>query len=270
MSPVRRVAAFLRLLSQNGYMIRSLVVLELRKRYVGSLLGVFWSVVHPLIQLLIYYFVFSVVLQMRLGAEYAGTNYAIWLIAGLLPWMMFAEVLTRSADAVREQAAVIKKMVFPSEVLPIVKVGAAVVTHLIGLCLVLGLLAVVGEGISWRAILIVPYLVVVALLALGISWALAASNVYLRDIGHVVGAFVNIWFFITPIVYAPTLVPKSLQGLYALNPMIYAVEGYRAALLGRAGFDAYGFVYLGMFALLAFAIGGGVFRRLKPQFADVL
>lgn len=270
MSPFRRVAALLRLLYQNGYMIRSLVVMDLRKRYVGSLLGVFWSVIHPLIQLLIYYFVFSVVFRARLGAEYAETNYAVWLITGLLPWMMFSEVLTRSADAVREQAAVIKKMVFPSEILPIVKVAAAVVTHTIGLCLLLGLLGLVGDGVSWRVVLIVPYLIAVGVLALGISWALAASNVFLRDIGQVVSVFVNIWFFLTPIVYVQTLVPPSLQGLYSLNPMIYAVNGYRAAILGRAAVDVSGLLYLGVLGLAAFAIGGVVFKRLKPQFADVL
>jgi ABC-type polysaccharide/polyol phosphate export permease len=251
-------------------MIRSLVAMDLRKRYVGSLLGVFWSVIHPLIQLLIYYFVFSVVFKARLGAEYEHTNYAVWLITGLLPWMMFSEVLTRSADAVREQAAVIKKMVFPSEILPLVKVAAAVVTHMIGLCLLLGLLGVLGDGVSWRALLIVPYLMAVGLLALGVAWALAASNVFLRDIGQVVGVLVNIWFFLTPIVYVQTLVPPSLQGLYALNPMIYAVDGYRAAILGRAAIDVSGLLYLGVVGLAAFAVGGVVFKRLKPQFADIL
>jgi ABC-type polysaccharide/polyol phosphate export permease len=270
MNPFSRVAALLRLLYQNGYMIRSLVAMDLRKRYVGSLLGVFWSVIHPLIQLLIYYFVFSVVFKARLGAEYEHTNYAVWLITGLLPWMMFSEVLTRSADAVREQAAVIKKMVFPSEILPLVKVAAAVVTHMIGLCLLLGLLGVLGDGVSWRALLIVPYLMAVGLLALGVAWALAASNVFLRDIGQVVGVLVNIWFFLTPIVYVQTLVPPSLQGLYALNPMIYAVDGYRAAILGRAAIDVSGLLYLGVVGLAAFAVGGVVFKRLKPQFADIL
>ncbi|MFZ5876665.1 MAG: ABC transporter permease [Nitrospirota bacterium] len=270
MNPLPRVAALLRLLHQNGYMIRSLVALDLRKRYVGSLLGVFWSVVHPLIQLLIYYFVFSVVLKMRLGGEYAGTNYAVWLITGLLPWMMFAEVLTRSSDAVIEQAAVIKKMVFPSEILPIVKVAAAVVTHLIGLALLLCLLGVVGDGISWRVALIVPYLITIVFFALGISWALSAVNVFVRDIGQVIGVFVNIWFFLTPIVYSQTLVPNPLQGLYALNPMIYAVDGYRSAILGTGAVDVNGVAYLGLLGLAAFAIGGVVFKRLKPQFVDVL
>lgn len=270
MNPIRRLGLFLRLLNQNSYMIRSLVALDLRKRYIGSLLGVFWSVVHPLIQLLIYYFVFSVVLKMRLEGEYAGTGYAVWLIAGLLPWMMFAEVLGRSSDAVIEQAAVIKKMVFPSELLSIVRVLAAVVTHLIGLGLLVVLLAMSGHEISWRVVLITPYLAALMIFSLGISWLLSALNVFLRDIGQIVGVFVNIWFFLTPIVYAQTQVPESLKAVYALNPMIYAVDGYRAALLGTGSFDVNGIAYLGVLGVGAFAFGGVVFRRLKPQFADVL
>ncbi|MFZ5863093.1 MAG: ABC transporter permease [Nitrospirota bacterium] len=260
----------LRLLKQNSYMIRSLVVLDLRKRYVGSLLGVFWSVIHPLIQLLIYYFVFSVVLKMRLGGEYAGTNYAVWLIAGLLPWMMFAEVLGRSSDAVLEQAAVIKKMVFPSELLSIVRVLASVITHLIGLMLLVALLAISGHEVSGHIVLIAPYLAVLMVFSLGISWLLSALNVFLRDIGQVVGVFVNIWFFLTPIVYDHTLVPQSLKALYALNPMIYVVDGYRAALLGTGSFDVNGIAYLAALGMGVFALGGGVFRKLKPQFTDVL
>lgn len=270
MNPLTRIVALLRLLRQNSYMIRSLVALDLQKRYVGSLLGVFWSVVHPLIQLLIYYFVFSVVLKMRLGAEYGGTNYAVWLIAGLLPWMMFAEVLTRSSDAVLEQAAVIKKMVFPSEILPIVKIAAAVVTHLIGLCLLLVLLGVVGDGISWRVVLVAPYLMMIVLFALGIAWALSALNVFLRDIGQVVGVFVNIWFFLTPVVYAEHLIPERVRVVLILNPMYHAIEGYRAAILGKGAMNATGIIYLLVCGLVATVLGGVIFKRMKPEFVDVL
>lgn len=268
--PFLAIGALARLLHQNSYMIRSLVVRDLMKRYVGSLLGIFWSVIHPATQLGLYYFVFSVVLKMKLGPEYGGTHFAIWMITGLLPWMMFAEVVNRSPDAVVEQASVIRKMVFPSEILPIVKLTAATVNHFIGVVLLVGLLLVLGYGLPLTAFLVLPYFAVMAAFALGIAWALSSLNVYLRDIGQVVGVFVNIWFFLTPVVYARELVPASLQGVYALNPMLHVVEGYRSALLGRTAVDVAGLVYLAALGLVALTIGGMVFKKLKPRFADVL
>ncbi len=259
-----------RLLVQNSYMIRGLVARDIRKRYVGSLLGIFWSVVHPLIQLLLYYFVFAVVFKMRLGPEYGGTSIALWLIAGLLPWMMFAEVLNRSPEAVVEQSSVIKKMVFPSEILPIVKLAAAVLNHVIGLALLIALLLATGHVITSSLVLIVPYLLAMMFFSLGVSWALASLNVFLRDIGQVVVVFVNLWFFFTPIVYARELVPASLQPLYSVNPMLYVVEGYRTALLGQPGVQGPAFAYLLVVAFAAFAVGGLIFKKLKPTFGDVL
>lgn len=270
MKPFLMLGSLVRLILQNSYMIRSMVVRDILKRYVGSILGVFWSLIHPAIQMAIYYFVFSVVLKMKLGPEYGGTHFAVWLIAGLLPWLMFAEVVTRSPDAVVEQASVIKKTVFPSEILSIVKLTAASVNHLIGVILLLGLLLALGYGFSMKVLLIVPYFLAMAIFALGISWALSALNVYLRDIGQIITVFVNIWFFLTPVVYARHLVPERLEGLFVLNPMLHVVEGYRAALLGRAGFDLPELGYLFVFGFAVLAAGGVVFKRLKPQFADVL
>ncbi|MBI3608479.1 MAG: ABC transporter permease [Nitrospirae bacterium] len=267
---LRLVASLARLLRQNAYMIRAMVIRDMRARYMGSFLGFFWSVIHPLTQLLIYYFVFGVVMKMRLGPEYGGANYAVWLIAGLLPWMLFAEAVTRAPNAVLEQSSLVKKMVFPSEIFPIVNLTAAIVNHLIAVAILLGFLVLSGYGLSFKIALIFPYLFLTGLLVLGISWLLSAVNVFLRDIGQIISVVVNIWFFLTPVVYARQLIPDRLQALYALNPMLHVVEGYRAALLGRTDVDLAGVAYLLVAGLLAFGLGGLVFKKLKPAFADVL
>src|SRR3990172_624095 len=150
MNYLRMLIYFVKLLYKNSFMIRSMVIRDLRARYMGSYLGFFWSVIHPLTQLLLYYFLFSVVLKMRLGPEYGGTSFAIWLIAGLLPWMFFTEVVNRSPNAVLEQASVIKKMVFPSELLPFVHLTAAMVHHFLGLTILFGFLIVLGYGLSFN------------------------------------------------------------------------------------------------------------------------
>jgi len=268
--PFRLLVSLTRLVQQNAYMIRAMVVRDMRARYMGSFLGFFWSVIHPLTQLVLYYFVFAVVMKMRLGPEYSGTSYAFWLIAGLLPWMLFSEAVTRAPNAVIEQSNLVKKMPFPSEILPIVNLTAAIVNHLIGLTLLIGFLALLGEGVSVNILWVLPYLAVTTLFILGVTWLLSAVNVFLRDIGQIISVVVNIWFFLTPIIYPQNLVPDSVQGILRLNPMLHVVDGYRMAILGKGEVDIGGLAYVLVAGLVAFALGGMTFKKLKPAFADVL
>jgi lipopolysaccharide transport system permease protein len=251
-------------------MIKSLVVRDIRARYVGSFLGLFWSVIHPLSQLAIYYFVFSVILKVKLGPEYGGTHFAVWLLVGLLPWMLFSEVVMRAPSAVLEQANLIKKTVFPSEILPFSHLAAALVNHFIALSVIMSFIVFIGAGLSLKALLLMPYMIGVGISAMGLSWLLSAFNVFLRDIGQIIGVFINIWFYFTPIFYPKSLIPDSLQWLLELNPMLHAVEGYRMGLLGQNPPDIFGLVYLFTVGIFLFVIGGLVFKRLKPAFADVL
>ena len=270
MNYLRMFIHFVRLLYKNSYMIRSMVIRDLNTRYVGSLLGIFWSVIHPLTQLILYYFIFAVVFKIKLGPEYGGTNYAIWLIAGLLPWMFFAETVTKGATAVVEQSNLIKKMVFPSEIFPIVNLMAAMVSHIIGITILIFFLLLSGNGLSLQILLVFPYMLIATVFALGISWFVSSVNVFLRDVGQVIGVIVNIWFYLTPIVYTSASIPGKLQGLFRLNPMLYVVEGYRMALLGKINIVIISLSYLLLVTVAILVIGALTFRRLKPIFADVL
>lgn len=270
MQAARSLINFLRKIAQNRFMIRSLVVRDIRTRYMGSFLGIFWAFVHPLTQLIIFYFVFSVVLKARLGAQYAGTNYAVWLMSGMLPWMLFSEVVNRSPGAVLEQANLITKTVFPSEILPFAHVSAALVNHLILFVILLGFIMVLGPGLTLNLLWLPLYLFGVILFALGLAWFLSALNVFLRDIGQILGVLLNLWFFFTPIIYPSNLIPEGFRPFLALNPMVYPVEGYRMALLGKTAPDPVGLVILFAWGVAAFMFGGLVFKKLKPAFADVL
>jgi ABC-type polysaccharide/polyol phosphate export permease len=118
--------------------------------------------------------------------------------------------------------------------------------------------------------MILPYLLSIGLLTIGISWMLSSLNVYLRDIGQLIGVVVNIWFFLTPIIYPSNLILESLHGLFWLNPMLHIVDGYRMALLGKADMDIAGLLYLMFVSFSIFGLGSLTFRKLKPAFADVL
>ena len=184
--------------------------------------------------------------------------------------MFFTEVVNRSPNAVLEQASVIKKMVFPSELLPFVHLTAAMVNHFIGLTILFGFLIVLGYGLSFNILFVFLYLFAIGLFALGISWLLSSLNVFMRDIGQVISVVINIWFFLTPISYPGRMIPPSVKGLLRLNPMLHAVDGYRMALLGKADIDMTGLAYLLVVALITFTLGGLTFQKLKPAFADVL
>lgn len=251
-------------------MIRMMVIRDMRSRYMGSFLGIFWSIIHPLTQLMIYYFISSIVLKVKLGPDYQDTNFAIWLIAGLLPWMFFAEVINRSPGALLQYASLIKKMVFPFEILPLTHLVTAVINHLIGLLILLGFIFVAGYGVTLTLFGIVPYMLAIGILVMGISWVLSALNVFLRDIGQIIGVLVNIWFFLTPIIYPPHLIPESLQGLFGLNPMLYAVEGYRAAILGKSEIDIAGLSFILVLGIVTFIAGSIIFKKLRTVFSDVL
>lgn len=261
---------FGRQLYQNSYMIRSMVIRDLRQRYVGSMLGIFWSVIQPLTQIMLYYFVFGVVLKMRLGPEYGSISYVYWLIAGLLPWLFFAETISKAPTAVIDQANLVKKMVFPSEILPIVNLVAALINHLIAITILVVFLVASGYGISPKILLMVPYLLLLGLFSLGISWLLSSLTVYLRDIGHIIGVIINIWFYLTPVIYPQQQIPVRLRGLFGLNPMLHIIEGFRMALLGKTNIDISGLMYLLVVGIVILFAGALTFRKLKPDFADVL
>ncbi len=214
----------------NRYMIRSLVVRDIRSRYIGSFLGLFWSFIHPITQLFIYYFVFSVILKIKLGPEYGGTHFAIWLLVGLLPWMLFSEVVSRGPNAVLEQANLIKKTLFPSEILPFSHLAAAMINHLIAFLTLLVFILILGDQIMLKTVIVLFYLFAVGIFAMGLSWILSGLNVFLRDIGQIVGVIMNIWFYLTPVIYPSSLIPEKYQTIMKLNPMFHAVEGYRMSV----------------------------------------
>lgn len=251
-------------------MIWNLVERDIKSRYAGSSLGVFWSIIHPISQLLVYYFVFSLVMKARLGPEYGGAHFAVWLMVGLLPWMFFSEVVLRAPTLVIEQANMIKKMVFPSELLPFSHLAAAALNHIMAFLLLLVLVLFLKADVSIQMLYVVPNLVALAVFALGCSWLISSLNVFLRDIGQVLGVLMHIWFYLTPVVYPKSIVPDALQGMIRWNPLLHVVEGYRRSLLGMPVSDFRGFLYLSLSGICVFAVGGYVFKKLKPAFPDAL
>ncbi len=262
------MATFIRNMALRRHLIWNFVARDLKVRYVGSLMGFFWAVIHPLVLLISYTFVFAVVFKVKVP-EPAPANFPIYLFCGILPWLYFQDTLLRCSTAVVDHSNLIRKTIFPSEILPVTVVLSNLVTHLLGFGILLACLAYLGT-LSWPALFLPVYLFLLALLSLGLGWLLAAMQVFLRDTAQVVSVVLVLWFWFTPIFYQASAVPRQLAPLLNLNPLSYVVEGYRDLLLLGRFPNLAGLGWLGLFSVVAFLAGGFVFRNVKREFVDVL
>lgn len=248
--------------------VKALVARDLRGRYVGSTLGIFWSVVNPLAQLAIFTFVFSTVLSVRFGND--DVPFVLYLAAGLFPWLAFQEAVLRSATCLVDNAVLVKRVIFPVEVLPVQIALAALVHQVIALALLVILMFGLGVPPRPSALALPALLAVQLLLTLGLGWAAAALHVYFRDTAHVLGVLFPLWFYVTPIIYPYRMVPEFMRPLLALNPLTALVEAYRDVLL-------HGVVPLGGRELWLVAVslgvcfaGAALFARARGEFADLV
>ena len=250
------------------FLLQELVKRDFQGRYAGSILGFVWSFVQPLWLLLLFTYVFSVILEMKLDLQ-ATDNFGVFLFAGLLPWMAFQEGVTRGASAITDNTQLVKKLTFPSGLLVLAVVLAAVLHELIALAVFVAVLAMMGElSLSASPWLLVALPLQLAF-TLGLGLLMASVNVFFRDVAQILGMLMNGWFYFTPIVYPPSLVPDEYRFLLELNPFTPMVELYRWALLGEAGPGVpSGFWGLVAASVGALAVGWWLFRRLRPTFVD--
>jgi ABC-type polysaccharide/polyol phosphate export permease len=248
--------------------VRALVARDLRSRYVGSAFGALWSVLNPLAQLAILTFVFATVLDVRFGE--GDLPFVLYLACAFFPWLAFQESLLRSATCLIDNAVLVKRVVFPVEVLPVHLALAALVHQMIALVLVLILMAAFGLP-PRPALLALPILVAVQLLfTIGLGWGAAALHVYFRDTAPVLGVLLPMWFYLTPIIYPYHLVPAFLRPALALNPLTALVQDYRALLLHGVVPLGVHEIWLVVASLAAFTAGASVFAHARGEFADLV
>ncbi len=219
----------------------------------------------------IYGVIFGLFFKAKPDQVYGTDNYLLFLLCGIVPWQFFAHAITTSSTSIRSNSNLIKKAVgFPSEVLPIVTVISDLISHLISLTLLLVLVVVLSGQLSVVVLFIFVYLFFTSIFAVGIGWILSSANVFLKDIEQILSVVIMGWFFSTPIVYSPSIVPSKLLVFLKLNPLYYTVEGYRLALLSGKLLPLSDIIYLGGISFLTFVVGGLFYWKLKPWFAEVL
>jgi lipopolysaccharide transport system permease protein len=269
---MRRVPGtlFLRNLVHQRSLIFQLVRRDFERRFVGSAVGWIWGLIHPLALLAAYSFIFTYCLRMRLQPGQLTDNYPIFLFTGMLPWLLFQETVQRSSTALVEYANLIKKSVFPAEIVPVSIFLSNLLSHFLALALLVAAVAIWLNRVSAMLVVLPVYLVLIGFFSLGLGWVVASLHVFLRDTAQVLSVVLTFWFWITPIFITEDLFPENLRFLIFLNPLVYAVRGYRTSVLSTQFPAAQDLALLTAFAVATFVLGGLFFRHTKKGFADVL
>lgn len=250
-------------------LIDSMAKRDLSAKYAGSFLGWIWSFIQPFVMILVFWFIFSV------GFRVKPTNdvpFVVWLTAGMAAWFLFAEIVNGSPSLVISITNLVKKTLFPSEILPVINILISLFSHFIFVFILLGLLFLQSMPFSFYYFQAIYYLIGLVVLAIGLSWGISAVHVFIRDVGQIVGVFIQVGFWATPIFWDAQIMSPKIQTLLKLNPMHYVVQGYRDSFIYFVPFwqHPYETLYFWTVTLLILFLGSHIFMKLKPQFADVL
>lgn len=242
---------------------------EIRGRFAGNIGGMLWALVNPLVTMLVYMFVFSVVLRVRITAAETGTDsFFIYFVAGFVPWIIFADSLSRATGCLLDNASLITRVIFPVELIPATTVISACLINGLGFVIMLIYLAVQGYAdLTW---LFLPLVMVLQFFfAWGAAMLISSACVYIRDLREITGLLLMVWFFSTPVIYPLSMVPEGIRTIIELNPMYLFVTLYRSLMIQHTPEPGM-FLAVFLVSALAYAAGSLFFAKLKPGFGDVL
>ena len=264
------LASLIRNLVTHRELIRSMTWRDFNARYRGSFGGLFWSFVQPLVMMIIYTVVFSLFLKLRFSTDDSPFTFSVYLLCGLLPWTALSDGLTQSTGLIRSNVNLVKRVVFPLEILSINLVLAATIQQVIGFVLLIPLAWLVAGQLHWTLLFLPVILALQLLLTIGLNWITTSLAVYLPDLQQFISLVLSVWMFLTPIFYPEEVVPPQFRILLQLNPMAHLVTYYRRVLLAGQLSSPTAFVGALSFCLLVFMFGYFWFMHTKKGFSDVL
>lgn len=267
MSPKRLYSS----LWQHRALVRQMILREVVGRYKGSLLGLFWSFVTPVLMLAVYTFFFSVVFQTRWPTGMGGKfEFAVLLFTGLIVFNLFSECIARAPGLILANVNYVKKVVFPLEILPWVSLGSAIFHAVVSCLVLLFFLLFSSLKLSWTSLALPLVLLPLLPLIMGLSWLLASIGVFIRDVGQMIGFGLTALMFLSPIFYPASALPESIRGYLFLNPLTFIIEQARDVLILGKLPDWWGLVIYSGVALFIAWIGLFWFEKTRKGFADVL
>ena len=255
---------------RNRSLIRTMVRRDILGRYRGSFGGGLWTLFTPLLLMLTYFFVFGIVLQTKFGNDPSRSGFVLYFFAGMLPWLAFSEAAGRAPTVIWEHRNFVKKLVFPVETLPVNLAAAGLVSECVMLVLFVAGVAIargrLPATVAWLPVILAPQI----LFTLGVCWFLAALGVFVRDLGQLIGFFLTLWFFLTPICYPESQMPAGAMAILSKNPMFMLVRLYRVIFLEGQSPAAHTLVKFWGLAVLVFFAGHAFFYKLRRSFADIV
>lgn len=259
----------LKILINRRYLIMTMARREVASNYVGSLLGFIWTFIHPIVLITVFWVVFSLGFRVK---PMKDVPFVVWLTAGMAPWFVFSEMVSGTVGAVVGNGNLIKRSVFPSQVLPVVKIFSSLANHLAFMLVLFVLIVFQRMPLSLYYLQAFYYLGCIMALSLGLGWMFSALNVFIRDVGQMVSVILQIGFWATPIFWKIGNLPVVLQKYIKLNPLYYIVQGYRDSFIYFVPFWQRTFltVYFWAITIVLLFLGAMVFKRLQPQFSDAL
>ncbi len=258
-------------LVRNRNLVKQMVVREIVIKYKGSFLGAFWTVLTPVLMLLVYTFVFSVIFKSRwVGGTGSKTEFATLMFAGLIVFNFFAEAVNRAPRLILDNPNYVKKVVFPLESLTWVCLTTALFNAAINLCVLLVFSVFLSGTLHWTIVLFPVLLTPLVLFVAGITWFLSSLGVFLRDVSQAVGILVSILMFLSPVFYPSEALPPKIHLIAQLNPLAFYIENTRNILIwGRLdAFSAYPYHFI--VSIVVAVMGLYWFRRTRHAFADVM
>ena len=260
----------LRELPSHFDLIISLARREISARYKGSVLGIVWAVLTPIVTIATLTLIFAGIFGARFSLSSSGWEFALYLFCGLLPWGAFSEAVQASSQKIVSQANLVKRVVFPLEILPVAQTLASLANQLFGtvalLIMALIIQRTIHPSVLWLPVLIAPQL----LITFGAAWLVASLGVFLRDIVQGIALLLLVWMYLTPIFYPETIVPERFRPFINANPFTHLVRSYRQIMLEGRAPDWRGLAYFTGFALVTFIFGYWWFARTRKNFADVI
>lgn len=262
--------ANLRQLFRYRALVHSLVARDLKARYRGSVLGFLWSFVNPLLLLLIYTFVFTVVIRRPETSRLEP--FALFMFCGILPWTWFSSSLLESANVLIAGGNLIRKVLFPAEVLPIVTVLAGLVHFFLGLPILAAFFIYYGKPVNPGDLALLPLIVVIQLaLTLGLALMVSALTVHFRDLRDLLANLLTLWFFATPIIYSLADAPAGVRRFLDLNPFTHLAVAYQEVLFVAGPFrDWTRLLAVGLLAVVVLVIGYAIFDRLRDTLPEAV
>ena len=253
---------------RNRYLLGQLIKRDVLLRYRGAMFGVLWIFFSPLIMLTIFAFIFGHIFQARWPQQESGIPFWLLLYSGLIAFNVFAETISRAPTSVRGYPSFVKKIIFPVNILPVVPLGAALVHAGFNFLILIVALALIGH--LHAEIFLFPLLIApLVLLALGLSWFLAAWGVFVKDMTQIVPVFVQMLMFLSPVFYPVSAVPEALRPFYQYNPLGAVIETSRATVTGQpVEWGAWGLAFC--FCLVTAILGYAFFQHSRDEFADAL